>query len=193
MRSAAYRRRPRRDQPIFTCGAGNKPAQLIADIDDGFFVTDMIGMGVNLVTGDYSRGASGFWIENGELTYPVSEVTIAGHLSEMFDSLEPADDLVFRYGANAPSLRVEGLTVAGPCVDGAAAAEHLAAAYVRPATGAVDVPHAAQAVEQSRLLARQRSRHRSRPLLCERLTGRLPCVAWLSEESADDLSRLTAR
>ncbi|MGC1356493.1 MAG: TldD/PmbA family protein [Xanthobacteraceae bacterium] len=94
--------------------AGAKtPAQLIADIDEGLFVTDMIGMGVNLVSGDYSRGASGFWIEKGQLTYPVSEVTIAGHLLEMFASLEPANDLVFRYGANAPSLRVEGLTVAG--------------------------------------------------------------------------------
>jgi PmbA protein len=89
------------------------PDELIADIDDGFYVTDMIGMGVNLVTGDYSRGASGFWIENGERTYPVSEVTIAGHLSEMFATLTPADDLVFRYGTNAPTLRVEGLTVAG--------------------------------------------------------------------------------
>ncbi|MGO9396638.1 MAG: TldD/PmbA family protein [Xanthobacteraceae bacterium] len=94
--------------------AGDKsPGELIADIADGFYVTDMIGMGVNLVTGDYSRGASGFWIENGERTYPVSEVTIAGHLSEMFASLVPANDLVFRYGTNAPTLRVEGLTVAG--------------------------------------------------------------------------------
>ena len=84
------------------------PDELIADIDDGFYVTDMIGMGVNLVTGDYSRGASGFWIENGERTYPVSEVTIAGHLSDMFASLVPANDLVFRYGTNAPTLRVEG-------------------------------------------------------------------------------------
>ncbi len=89
------------------------PDELIADIVDGFFVTDMIGMGVNLVTGDYSRGASGFWIENGELTYPVSEVTIAGHLSEMFANLVPANDLVFRYGTNAPTLRIEGMTVAG--------------------------------------------------------------------------------
>jgi len=89
------------------------PRQLIGDIADGFFVTDLIGMGVNLVTGDYSRGASGFWIENGELTYPVSEVTIAGHLSEIFKSLTPADDLIFRYGTNAPTVRVEGLTVAG--------------------------------------------------------------------------------
>jgi PmbA protein len=89
------------------------PDELIADIADGFYITDMIGMGVNLVTGDYSRGASGFWIENGERTYPVSEVTIAGHLSEMFASLVPANDLVFRYGTNAPTLRVEGMTVAG--------------------------------------------------------------------------------
>jgi PmbA protein len=89
------------------------PEQLIGDIEDGFYVTDLIGMGVNLVTGDYSRGAAGFWIENGELTYPVSEVTIAGHLLEMFESLEPANDLVFRYGTNAPSVRMEGLTVAG--------------------------------------------------------------------------------
>jgi PmbA protein len=89
------------------------PDQLIADITDGFYITDMIGMGVNLVTGDYSRGASGFWIENGERTYPVSEVTIAGHLSEIFARLVPANDLVFRYGTNAPTLRIEGMTVAG--------------------------------------------------------------------------------
>ena len=89
------------------------PDQLLADIEDGFYVTDMIGTGVNLVTGDYSRGASGFWIEKGKRTYPVSEVTIAGHLTEMFASLEPADDLVFRYGTNAPTVRVEGMTVAG--------------------------------------------------------------------------------
>jgi PmbA protein len=94
--------------------AGKKTAdELIADIEDGFYITDMIGMGVNLVTGDYSRGASGYWIENGELTYPVSEVTIAGHLADMFASIEPANDLVFRYGTNAPTLRLEGMTVAG--------------------------------------------------------------------------------
>ena len=94
--------------------AGRKsPEQLIGEIEDGFYVTSLIGMGVNLVTGDYSRGASGFWIENGKLTYPVSEVTIAGHLSEMFKSLTPANDLVFRYGTNAPTIRLEGMTVAG--------------------------------------------------------------------------------
>jgi PmbA protein len=95
-----------------TCGSKN-PRELIGEIKDGFFVTSLIGSGVNMVTGDYSRGASGFWIENGELTYPVSEVTIAGHLLEIFKSLEPANDLVFRYGTNAPTVRVEGLTVAG--------------------------------------------------------------------------------
>ena len=94
--------------------AGAKsPQELIGDIADGFYVTDLIGMGANLVTGDYSRGASGLWIENGELTYPVSEVTIAGHLNDIFASLEPANDLSFRYGTNAPTVRMEGLTVAG--------------------------------------------------------------------------------
>jgi PmbA protein len=89
------------------------PDELIGDIKDGFYVTDLIGMGANMVTGDYSRGASGFWIENGERTYPVSEVTIAGNLLDMFRALTPANDLVFRYGTNAPTLRLEGLTVAG--------------------------------------------------------------------------------
>ncbi len=89
------------------------PDQLIADIDDGFYVTDLIGSGANMVTGDYSRGAAGFWIENGQRTFPVSEVTIAGHLAEMFANLTPANDLVFRFGTNAPTVRVEGLTVAG--------------------------------------------------------------------------------
>jgi len=89
------------------------PQAMIADIAEGLYVTDLIGMGVNLVTGDYSRGVSGFWIENGELTYPVSEVTIAGHLTEIFRTLAPANDLVFRYGTNSPTVRVEGLTVAG--------------------------------------------------------------------------------
>ncbi|HZR75499.1 TldD/PmbA family protein [Bradyrhizobium sp.] len=89
------------------------PEDLISDIRQGFYVTDLIGSGVNGVTGDYSRGASGFWIENGKITYPVSEVTIAGHLLDMFKSLTPANDLVFRYGVNAPTLRIEGLTLGG--------------------------------------------------------------------------------
>jgi PmbA protein len=89
------------------------PKELIAEIKEGLYVTDLIGMGVNMVTGDYSRGAAGFWIENGEITYPVSEVTIAGHLLEIFRTLVPANDLAFRYGTNAPTVRIEGLTVAG--------------------------------------------------------------------------------
>ena len=94
--------------------AGSRSREaLIGEIAEGFYVTDLIGSGASIVTGDYSRSAAGFWIENGVLTYPVSEVTIAGHLNDMFRSLEPADDLVFRYGVNAPTVRVEGLTVAG--------------------------------------------------------------------------------
>jgi PmbA protein len=87
--------------------------KLIADIADGFYITDLIGVGANMVTGDYSRGASGFWIQNGQRTYPVSEVTIAGHLLDMFRTITPANDLEYRYSTNAPTLRVEGLTVAG--------------------------------------------------------------------------------
>ncbi len=89
------------------------PAALMKDIRNGFYVTDLIGMGVNLVTGDYSQGASGFWIENGERSYPVSEVTIAGRLQDMFRNMTPADDLKFEYASNAPTLRVEGMMVAG--------------------------------------------------------------------------------
>lgn len=88
-------------------------ADMIKAIDKGLLVTEMIGMGVNGVTGDYSRGASGFWIENGELAFPVSEITIAGNLIEMFANLAPADDLTFRYGTDAPTVRIDGLTVAG--------------------------------------------------------------------------------
>ena len=86
---------------------------LIADIKQGFYVTELMGMGVNGVTGDYSRGAAGFWIENGQLAYPVSEVTIAGNLKDMFLHLTPADDLEFRYSFNAPTCRIEGMTIAG--------------------------------------------------------------------------------
>lgn len=87
--------------------------ELIADIKSGFYVTDLFGMGINLITGDYSQGASGFWIENGEIAYAVSEITIAGHLSDMFLHLTPANDLVFHYGTNAPTIRVEKMTIAG--------------------------------------------------------------------------------
>ena len=86
---------------------------LIGGIASGFYVTELIGMGVNLVTGDYSRGAAGFWIERGEIAYPVSEITVAGNLREMFRRLTPADDLAFRYGVDSPTVCIEGMTVAG--------------------------------------------------------------------------------
>ena len=86
---------------------------LIKGVEQGFYVTEMMGRGINIVTGDYSRGATGFWIENGEIAAPVSEVTIAGNLQDMFMQMTPADDLVFRYGTNAPTVRVDGMTVAG--------------------------------------------------------------------------------
>ena len=86
---------------------------LMQNIRNGLYVTDMIGSSVNMVTGDYSRGASGFWIENGKLTFPVSEVTIAGNLKDMFFNVTPASDLEFRTSINAPTCRVEGLTIAG--------------------------------------------------------------------------------
>jgi PmbA protein len=85
----------------------------MADIPEGFLVTELIGMGVNVVTGDYSRGAAGFWIENGKIAFPVAGVTIAGNLKDMFRNITPASDLEFRYGFNAPTLRLEGLTIAG--------------------------------------------------------------------------------
>ena len=114
MRSVGCRRRRRRGRrTCISLPARESRDALIGAIADGFYVTDLIGMGVNQVTGDYSRGASGFWIENGVLGYPVSEVTIAGNLIDMFAGLTPADDLEFRYGTNAPTVVLEGLTVAG--------------------------------------------------------------------------------
>jgi PmbA protein len=89
------------------------PEQMIASIKQGLYITELIGNSVNMVTGDYSRGASGFWIENGQLAFPVSEITIAGNLRDMFTTLEPATDLIFKSSINAPSCRVEGLTIAG--------------------------------------------------------------------------------
>ena len=89
------------------------PAELMADIDSGFYVTSLMGFGVNGLTGDYSRGAAGFWIENGKISYPVSEMTIAGNLKNMFAELTPANDLEFRYGVDAPTIRIDGMTVAG--------------------------------------------------------------------------------
>jgi len=89
------------------------PEDLRADITEGLYVTDLIGMGVNGVTGDYSRGAAGFMIRNGVLAEAVSEITIAGRLQDMFLNLTAANDLKLRRGSDAPTLRVEGLTLAG--------------------------------------------------------------------------------
>src|SRR5205085_12091629 len=89
------------------------PAEVISDVKSGLYVSDLVGSGVNGVTGDYSRGGSGFWIDNGEIAYPVSEVTIAGHLLEIFKTLSPANDLEFRYGVNAPTVRIERLMLGG--------------------------------------------------------------------------------
>ena len=89
------------------------PAELYADVKSGFYVTELMGMGVNGVTGDYSRGAAGFWIENGALAFPVSEMTVAGNLKEMFARMAAANDLEFRTGADSPTLRIDDLTVAG--------------------------------------------------------------------------------
>ena len=89
------------------------PEQILAGIPNGFYVTELMGFGVNIVNGDYSRGAAGMWIRNGELAFAVSEVTIAGHMREMFKQLTPANDLEFRYATNAPTLRIEKMMVAG--------------------------------------------------------------------------------
>jgi PmbA protein len=89
------------------------PEALIGEIDGGLYVTEMMGMSFQATTGDYSRGAAGFWIENGELAYPVSELTVAGNLLKLFPRLTPANDLVFRYGMDAPTLRIDGMTMAG--------------------------------------------------------------------------------
>jgi len=90
------------------------PQQLIADVKQGLYVTEFLGMGVNLVTGDYSRGASGLWISGGELTYPVEEITVAGNLKDMFLNIsEVANDLEFRGSVASPTIRIDGLTVGG--------------------------------------------------------------------------------
>ena len=89
------------------------PEELIADIKLGVYVTELIGQGVNGVTGDYSRGASGYVIRDGRLCEPVAEITVAGNLADMFRELTPASDLVFRRSVDAPTIRIDGMTVAG--------------------------------------------------------------------------------
>ncbi|MEW9616399.1 TldD/PmbA family protein [Shinella sp. S4-D37] len=89
------------------------PEELIRSVGTGFYVTELIGQGVNMVTGEYSRGASGYWIENGELTFAVSEVTIASNLVDMFQRITPASDIDRSFGTAAPTLAIEGMTLAG--------------------------------------------------------------------------------
>ena len=89
------------------------PAELMADIKEGLYITEMIGMGVNGVTGDYSRGAAGFMIRDGALAEPVAEVTVASNLMEMFANMVAANDLVFRRGTDSPTVRIDGMTMAG--------------------------------------------------------------------------------
>ena len=89
------------------------PEDLIRSVGDGFYVTELIGQGVNMVTGEYSRGATGFWIENGELADPVSEVTIASNLKDMFMRLTPANDIDRKFGVASPTIAIEGMTLAG--------------------------------------------------------------------------------
>ncbi len=90
------------------------PQQIIADVKQGLYITDFLGFGVNLVTGDFSRGASGVWIENGELTYPVEEITVAGNFKEMLNNIsEIGNDLEFRGSTASPTLRIDGMTIAG--------------------------------------------------------------------------------
>ena len=90
------------------------PAEIIRSVDSGLYVTELIGPGVNLVTGDYSRGAVGFWIERGELAYPVEEITVAGNLKEMLLGIEMVgSDLSFRSNVVAPTLKIRRMTVAG--------------------------------------------------------------------------------
>jgi PmbA protein len=85
----------------------------MADVTQGLYVTELIGQGINPVTGDYSRGASGFLIRNGEIGAPVAEITIAGNLLDMYRNLSAANDLEFRRTVNAPTLRVDGMMIAG--------------------------------------------------------------------------------
>ena len=103
-------------------GAGNfflepgtlTPEEIIAAVPSGLYVTETMGFGVNLVTGDYSQGAAGLWIENGELTHPVEEITIAGNLKDMYRNISAiANDLTFRSAAAAPTLRIDGMMIAG--------------------------------------------------------------------------------
>ncbi len=98
---------------LYLAAGTQTPEELMADIKLGLYITELIGMGVNGLTGDYSRGAAGFMIRDGVLAEPVAEITVAGHLNDIFASLTPANDLRFRRGTDSSTVRVEGMTMAG--------------------------------------------------------------------------------
>ncbi len=105
---------PRPSPSNVTLSTGTRtPDDMIAGIEDGFFVTEMMGASINSTTGDYSRGASGYWIENGKLAYPVTEATVAGNLIEMFAAFEPSTDLPADRALRVPTLLIDGCSVAG--------------------------------------------------------------------------------
>jgi len=142
------------------------PQELIADIAEGFYVTELIGMGVNPVTGDYSRGASGFWIENGKRTYPVSEVTIAGNLVAMFGALEPANDLEFPLRHQRPDIAAGGSHRCGTLTAAARWSPPPAVARRRSSRGRrarapEDLPQLAAAVGQGQASVVCEARYRS--------------------------------
>jgi PmbA protein len=98
----------------FTIQQGDvSPEDMIRSLKSGFYVTEVFGQGVDMVTGDYSRGASGYWIENGELAWPVAEVTIAANMKDMFMNMVPASDLDLNFGTASPTLLIEGMMLAG--------------------------------------------------------------------------------
>jgi PmbA protein len=99
----------------FYLSPGTRSAEdIIRTVKDGLYVTELIGFGINTVTGDYSRGAGGFWIKNGELAYPVEEITIAGNLKHMFKDMELiGSDLVFRGRIASPTVKIAEMMVAG--------------------------------------------------------------------------------
>jgi PmbA protein len=99
----------------FYLKAGDRdPEEIIGSVKQGLYVTELIGFGINMATGDYSRGAAGLWIENGELAYPVEEITIAGNLKQMFADIEMVgNDLVFRGRIASPTLKIGGMMIAG--------------------------------------------------------------------------------
>lgn len=98
---------------VYMTGGKISPKDMLKEVKEGLYLMDAFGMGTNNITGDYSQGASGFWIENGEIAYPVSEITIAGNLLNMFKNLTAANDLTLRYSKNAPTIRIDGMTIAG--------------------------------------------------------------------------------